>query len=119
MSRSHFGYPRIFVSALGSSLVIFRNNDFHEFLGFQVEESASHPLPLQEEVPQVGPGGVPPVGFPGTPLSYDISGSSSSNDLLSTLIHMIFSVDYDGINAISMRKRELLEHGHFLYPCRK
>ena len=52
---------------------------------------------------QIGLGGFPPVGVPGTPLSHDISGSSSSNDSFSTLLPMIFSVDYDGINAIPVR----------------
>ena len=28
MSGSHYRYPRVFISALGSSLVIFRNDDF-------------------------------------------------------------------------------------------
>ena len=31
MSRSHFRYPRVFISALGSSLAIFRNDDFSWF----------------------------------------------------------------------------------------
>ena len=63
---------------------------------------------------QNAPGGVPPVCFPGTPLTHDISGSSSSNERFSISIPMIFNVDYDGINPVTMRQREPQEHWHFL-----
>ena len=59
------------------------------------------------------PQGVPPVCFPRTILSHDISGSSSSNERFSTWINTIFSVDYDGVNAISVRQREHQKYFRF------
>ena len=61
---------------------------------------------------QIGLGGVPPVDVPGTPLSYDIFGSSSSNDSFSTWIIIIFNEESDGVLDFPMRKREPLEDGH-------
>ena len=53
------------------------SGDVSESFGFHVEESASHPLPSARGVPQV--------------------------DSFSTLLTLISSVDYDGINAIPVR----------------
>ena len=61
---------------------------------------------------QIGLGGVPPVDVPGTPLSYDIFGSSSSNDSFSTWIIIIFNEESDGVLDFPVRKREPLEEGH-------
>ena len=103
-------------------------NDFTRFCHLHhLEESASHPLPLQEGVPQVvrstllpvgmgrqiGLGGGPPVGCPGTPLSHDISGSSSSNETNSIATNVNLCVDYDGINPIPVRQREPQKHFRF------
>ena len=59
-------------------------------------------------------GGVPPLGIPRTPLTHDISGSSSSNERFSTWIPIIFNVDYDGINPVPVRQREHQEYFGFL-----
>ena len=62
---------------------------------------------------QNAPGGVPPLRVPGTPLTHDISGSSSSNEEFSIWINIIFNVDYDGINSVTVRQREHQEYIRF------
>ena len=59
------------------------------------------------------PGGVPPLGIPGTTLTHDISGSSSSNETNSIDSNAKLCVDYDGINPIAVRQREHQEYFRF------
>ena len=50
--------------------------------------------------------GVPPVGVPGDPLTHDISGASSSNEINSTCIIIVFNALSDGILDFIARRRE-------------
>ena len=52
------------------------------------------------------PEGVPPVGGPGDPLAHDISSSSSSNEINSIWINIVFSGLSDGILDFIARGRE-------------
>ena len=63
--------------------------------------------------------GVPPLCVPGDPLAHDISGSSSSNEINSTLIIIVFSALSDGILDFIARGREHQKHLTILENYRK
>ena len=51
-----------------------------------------------------------PVDAPGPPLDLNISGSRQPNETSRVSTHMIFDDLSDGIHAISLSSRELLQH---------
>ena len=61
---------------------------------------------------QIGLRGGPPVCRPGTFLTPDISGSSSSIGSFSIWIIIIFNEEHDGVFDFPVRKRQPLEDGH-------
>ena len=97
------------------SLISNRNGSRHTDLGRRILISYVVRSTLLQVTRgrQNAPGGLPPVCAPGTPLTNDISGSSSSNERFLTCINTFFSVEYDGMNVIPVRQREHQEHFRF------